>query len=373
MNLKKILKNGIFTDRKLGEIPEFLSVTAFMKGCIVLLVGFWGLVGFSGCTRENAPNFPVFSLPSGTAFRLSQPVPKVAPGQKIPRSLRYVGTLDAIASPSSGHFVVVGAQSAIWKSDDGGVSWKHVAPPLTGDFYGIAFSSPMVGWIAGDDGVLLNTVDGGDHWKRVAVPVKGLFLQSISFPDSLHGFIAGEKGIVLATSDGGVSWKRLVVPTVQNLYGIAFLTAKHGYVAGWHRTFLETTDGGLSFHSLVMASERVTRQEPSYNVLATDGKRVLLAGDHGLAYYSPDGEAAHFSKVDLPVRNDLYGAALLPDGAVALSGEGGILMSGKPGGVISPVMKSEGNLAESDFLGLASRDGKLSVAGTLGVILTPAN
>lgn len=335
------------------------------------LIALLGLVSFSGCIKNNASTIPVFSLPPGTSFRLSQPVPKVAPDQKIPRSLRYVGTLDAIASPADGHFVVVGDQSSIWKSDDGGVSWKHVTPPLMGDFYGVSFSSPLVGWIAGDNGVLLKTVDGGDHWKRVPVPVENLFLQSISFPDSLHGFVAGEKGIVLATSDGGVSWRRLIVPTVQNLYGIAFLTARHGYVAGWHRTFLETTDGGKSFHPLEMPSERVTRQQPSYNVLSTDGKRVLLAGDHGLAYYSPDGDSAHFSKLELPVRNDLYGAALLPDGSVALSGEGGILMSGKPGSAIVPVMKSEGNLSESDFLGLTSRDGKLSVSGTFGVILTP--
>jgi len=372
MNLKKILKNGIFTEKRSGAAVDPLYGDRLKNISLGLAVAFCGLIGFSGCTKGNAPNFPLISIPPGTSFRLSQPAPKVLPGQKIPRSLRYVGTLDAIASPEDGHFVVVGAQSAIWKSDDGGSSWKQISPPMGGDFYGVAFSSPMVGWISGDDGVLLKTVDGGEHWTRVAVPVKNLFLQSISFPDPVHGFIAGEKGVVLATSDSGVTWKRLVVPTVQNLYGIAFLTAKHGYVAGWHRTFLETTDGGASFHRLEMASERVTRQEPSYNVLATDGKRVLLAGDHGLAYYSPDGDSAHFSKLRLPVRNDLYGAALLSDGSVALSGEGGTLLAGKPAGLISPVMKSEGDLSESDFLGLTSKGGKLSVSGTLGVILTPA-
>jgi len=372
MNLKKILKSGIFTDKRFGEAVKPLWMARLKNVSFGLVLIFWGAVAFSGCTRGNAPNFPIFSLPPGASFRLSQPSPTTVPGQKIPRSLRYVGTLDAIASPADGHFVVVGAQSAIWKSDDGGLSWKYIVPPLRGDFYGVAFSSPLVGWISGDDGVLLNSVDGGDHWKRVAVPVKDFFLQSISFPDPVHGFVAGEKGIVLATSDGGITWKRLVVPTVQNLYGIAFLTAKHGYVAGWHRTFLETTDAGVTFHPLEMPSERVTRQEPSYNVLSTDGKRVLLAGDHGLAYYSPDGDSAHFSKLDLPVRNDLYGAALLSDGSVALAGEGGILLSGKPGGVIAPVIQSEGSLSESDFLGLTSRGGKLSVSGTLGVILTPS-
>ena len=371
MNLKKILRNEIFTDKMGGSEVRLVPGSSLKRASFGFLIVFLGLFSFSGCIKNNASTIPVFSLPPGTPFRLSQPVPKVTPDQKIPRSLRYVGTLDAIASPASGHFVVVGDQSTIWKSDDGGISWKHITPPLKGDFYGIAFLSPLVGWISGDDGVLLKTVDGGDHWKRIPVPVKGFFLQSISFPDSLHGFIAGEKGVVLATSDGGVTWKRLIVPTVQNLYGIAFLTAKHGYVAGWHRTFLETTDGGMTFHPLEMPSERVTRQEPSYNVLATDGKRVLLAGDHGLAYYSPDGDSAHFSKLALPVRNDLYGATLLPDGSVALSGEGGVLMSGKPVGPIAPVMKSEGDLSGSDFLGLTSRDGKLSVSGTLGVILTP--
>jgi hypothetical protein len=372
MNLKKILRNEIFTEKRGG--PEIRTIPGATPKRIPLsfLIVFLGLFFFSGCIKNNAPPFPVFALPPGTSFHLSQPVPVVASGQKIPRSLRYIGTLDAIASPSDGRFVVVGDQSSIWKSDDGGVSWKRITPPLMGDFYGIAFSSALVGWISGDDGVLLKTVDGGDHWTRVPGPVKEFFLQSSSFPDPLHGFISGEKGIVLATSDGGASWRRLVVPTVQNLYGIAFLTPLHGYIAGWHRTFLETTDGGVTFHRLEMVSERVTRQVPSFNVLSTDGKRVLLAGDHGLAYYSPDGDSTHFSKLEIPVRNDLYGAALLPDGSVALSGEGGILLSGKPGGAIEPVIKTEGDLSESDFLGLISSNGKLSVVGTLGVILTPA-
>ncbi len=374
MSLKRTERNRISIDRsplsRAGErgIFFFSSLSRWP-----LLMVFLGMAVLSGCVKGNGPPFPMLSLPPGTGMRLSQPVPVIPPGQKVPRSLRYVGTLDAIASPSAGHVLVVGAQSAIWKTDDGGTTWKPVTPPVPGDFYGIVFVSPRNGWIAGDGGLLLHTTDGGDHWVRVAVPVKDFYLQAMSFPDPEHGFVAGEKGIVLATSDGGATWKRLVVPTVENLYGVAFLTPSHGYISGWHETLFETTDGGKSFHPIDLHLDRVTRQEPSFNVLATDGKRLLLAGDHGLAFYSPDGTPDHFVRLTLPVTNDLYGACLLPDGSMALSGEGGVLLTGKAVGGFSSVLKSEGNLAQTDFLGLTTDGGKLSVAGTLGVILTPGS
>jgi len=121
--------------------------------------------------------------------------------------------------------------SAVWRSDDAGVSWRLLRGScLALDQYAVTFSDPRHGVVAGGDWssasqrgttIVRSTSDGGAHWRTLwehhssgltpAYP-----LVSLAFVDREHGWalFGGIKlgastnysGDALVTSDGGRHW-----------------------------------------------------------------------------------------------------------------------------------------------------------------------
>jgi photosystem II stability/assembly factor-like uncharacterized protein len=125
----------------------------------------------------------------------------------------------------------VGAESRIYRTDDGGASWtlQHTAENPEEFFDCMDFWSPDQGLVYGDavDGVpfLLRTSDGGRSWSRVpasALPAalegEGGFAASGTCVTARAGGAAwvamgsGERARVLRTEDYGASWTVADVP-----------------------------------------------------------------------------------------------------------------------------------------------------------------
>jgi photosystem II stability/assembly factor-like uncharacterized protein len=90
-------------------------------------------------------------------------------------------------------------------------------------------SDCLHGWIVGDDGIILKTSNGGKDWHYLnrKYYIKGSFwvqlaktpsattniscqFNKVVFCDSLIGWIGGDNGLLLKTTDGGVNWS--IVP-----------------------------------------------------------------------------------------------------------------------------------------------------------------
>ncbi len=326
---------------------------------------------FQGCSEKTASRIPVLSLPPASGFRIVQPLPPPPSDKEASRSKKpaYIGLLFSIAHPDPGRIIAVGAQSAIWNVDEASGKWKRVQSPVKSEFYRIVFPDPRHGWIAGDAGTLLLSRDGGLTWSVVSTPVHDRFLEDIDFPDQLHGFVVGERGTFLKTEDGGHSWIRMPPPTSQNLYAVHFLNPREGWIAGWHQTLLFTRDGGMTWSSVSLAIPRVTRQKPSFNVLWGDRNDLLVAGDHGLVFFSSD-KGQSFHRISLPVENDLYGACRTGTGEIILVGERGAFWSLDAKEKIRPVLPK---LPMVDFLGVSCGQAHFRAAGSPDVVLLPEN
>jgi photosystem II stability/assembly factor-like uncharacterized protein len=150
-----------------------------------------------------------------------------------------------------------GDASRIYRSTDGGVSWKlaHTNPDKDGFYDAIAFWDEKNGVVVGDPVahrfVIRVTEDGGATWKAPegfaiadALPGEGAFAASGTCLFALKGgadawFVTGGAKVsrVFHTVDRGRNWSSWITPVVagnpsSGLFSVAFLDRKRGFAAG---------------------------------------------------------------------------------------------------------------------------------------------
>lgn len=142
--------------------------------------------------------------------------------------------------------------SWIVRTDDGGDTWKaqkQLSDDSTATFF---FVDSTTGWVAGErwghqpgDGnvllgyFILHTEDGGRTWVTQFEEPAGKYhdifdgLKDIYFINPKIGWIAASGGRIFHTTDGGKHWLRQKTPTPDfSLDKIHFVDARHGWAAG---------------------------------------------------------------------------------------------------------------------------------------------
>ncbi|MEQ9464458.1 MAG: YCF48-related protein [Haliea sp.] len=234
--------------------------------------------------------------------------------------------------------VAVGERGHVLLSDDHGASWRQVAVPTTRVLTALWFVDEHRGWAVGHEGVILATGDAGDSWTlqrgwtsgrpppdRQREPASAAPLMAVWFADALHGIAVGANGLYLETGDGGENW---LVPR-------------------------ELPDNPDQLHLYAIASP--------------DGERLLLAGESGILYRSPD-RGQSWEALPSAEAGTLFGLVAEPasNRVLAFGLEGNVLVSADFGdswrGLASPV---EVVLAGGVYRG----DGRVLVAGSVGTLL----
>lgn len=338
----------------------------FRRGAVLVVMAVALLL--SACQKKDVRKLPEISLPSGLPFVIVQPAPSPVPDPSKRRP--YIGVLTGLAA-FSGHLVVSGYQGTIFRYSPRMNQWTEEASPVRRDLYGVAQADPETFWIAGDNGVLLESRDGGIHWNAVKTGVAPLFLNAVSFPTPAVGYAVGEQGLILKTVDGGEHWSPVASPTRENLYGVSFSDASTGVISGWHRTLIRTSDGGKSLSLIHLPVQKVSRQEPSFNSVWSRGNHFLVAGDHGFLFDSSDGGKS-FQEIETGVQQDLYAVCETGAGEIVVAGERGLLLvlaPGHPGWSRSAPL---GAFHGTDWLGLACGARTIRAVGSNGAVLIPS-
>lgn len=128
-----------------------------------------------------------------------------------------------VVSPQSPQTIYVGARgSGVWKTTDGGASWKPVTdslPTLTVSGLAIAPSQPQRVYLATPQGIF-RTDDGGASWPQVNTMLTnvlaidgGAMLVHPSNPNQVFANTCGSAttGGVQRSDDGGVTWRAVLV------------------------------------------------------------------------------------------------------------------------------------------------------------------
>jgi photosystem II stability/assembly factor-like uncharacterized protein len=175
--------------------------------------------------------------------------------------------------------------------------WKPLASGTNKRLLSISFGSPMVGYIGGQDSLLLKTTDGGNTWQVLPVPMTSGFVNDIidvRFVDAMTGYIAVNNlenmaltGQVLKTSDGGASWNIFYAGNTVPAR-LFFFTEGEGYVVGsafFAGRVISKIAGGLPtfYHHFIF--------DPSsfiYGVDFRDTATGIAGGDGGMVYRTFD-------------------------------------------------------------------------------------
>jgi len=122
----------------------------------------------------------------------------------------------------------------------------------------IQFVNQNIGWIVGDEGLIIKSTDGGSTWFEQEGG-QGYYLSDLHFFDDQTGIICGgtnNHGRILRTTNGGNQWDEIALsnysPTLLSIY---FLNSNLGWTAGTNEILFRTIDGGVSWDSIAYISD----------------------------------------------------------------------------------------------------------------------
>ncbi len=155
--------------------------------------------------------------------------------------------------------------------------WQVIELPLQENMLGISFTSnSQHGWIVGTNSALLETTDGGKTWQQKVLDLgeQKYRFTSVSFSGD-EGWIAGQPSLLLHTTDGGQSWARVALS--EKLPGapdqVAALGDKTAEMSTDIGALYRTTDGGKNWKALVSDAFGVVRTLKR----SQDGKYVAVS------------------------------------------------------------------------------------------------
>ena len=174
----------------------------------------------------------------------------------------------------------VGAYGYFLATSDGGRSWK----PRTidkDDFHlnALVPAGPGRLFIAGEAGSIYRSDDGGDTWRKLASPYEGSWFDALAL-DAERLLLFGLRGSMYRTENGGASWTRVRTSTKATLTGAVRLKPGLLLVTGFEGTLLVSRDGGRSV-STDEAFKPLTSRLGISKALALPDRRVLLLGEFG--------------------------------------------------------------------------------------------
>jgi len=129
-------------------------------------------------------------------------------------------------------------------------NWALLNPkPTQIGLWDVDFPSPDTGYIVGNNSLLMRTIDGGETWEDLEFPAPGTQLRNINFINNNKGFIAYDN-IIYTSHDAGETWEIVNVDILTGLWETYFYNDTIGFAFGYYCAIAKTVDGGESWEKL---------------------------------------------------------------------------------------------------------------------------
>jgi photosystem II stability/assembly factor-like uncharacterized protein len=171
------------------------------------------------------------------------------------------------------------------RSDDGGMTWTDLRYPRRLLLSDVSLTANAIGLAVGPAGTVLRSTDAGAHFRFVSHGLSQAWLRGVTLIDSL-AIIVGADGVILRSTDAGATWRRVANATTLALNAVSFADSVRGAVVGYDGLLLVSSDGGRSWLRIPTNTHL-----PLLSVLYV-GDEVLVGGAGGLVLRITDG-AAH--------------------------------------------------------------------------------
>ncbi len=224
---------------------------------------------------------------------------------------------------------VVGEDGIVMKSADGGDTWTRQKTGTRKNLFNVYPVDEQQVVAVGADGTILRTTDGGENWQVVKSP-KDVSLFGIDFVDKNTGFAVGEFSTILATKDGGQSWTLNYGGntgdfTIGPYFSLVFSDADHGIASGLAGDLLVTADGGKTWQT-----QKLPESAGGYIVTEnTSSKKLWVAGYGGRMFDQAQG--GQWQSVDRTAFHDITDLAFAGNLGVAVGLNGTILLTNNAG------------------------------------------
>lgn len=157
-------------------------------------------------------------------------------------------------------------------TNDVGLSWDSLTSnQFSGyNFLQMDFVSDQIGFIRGENDLLLKTLDGGQSFTQIAIPL-GTKLNSIRLVDSQTCFISTSEFDLTGSSnyrifksiDQGLNWREVYLNSitgnafsnVKNINSFHFTNPMVGHAVGNNGIVLKTIDGGETWNSQTLVND----------------------------------------------------------------------------------------------------------------------
>ena len=271
----------------------------------------------------------------------------------------------------------------ILKSNNKGKNWFYVADLESEYFEKIQFLDANIGFVCGDYGYVYKTNDGGISWKEISPEIEGRIIEQyrndttknqkpdglfvayydMYFKNNNHGYVSGfmnnpntgfresYQRLFYETKDGGITWERLEpedakkaktnifkgIEKIQiKLDNVYYLTPEKAWTIARKRdsnlAVKRTKDGGATWEEFEIPDPDVGRWMAREVLFVNEKKGFLFGGTLGeerqfaIVYFSEDGgETWKRHENDWPHVHH----AIMKDGKIWLSGKGGLILKQK--------------------------------------------
>jgi photosystem II stability/assembly factor-like uncharacterized protein len=148
------------------------------------------------------------------AIWLGAPIDVVAQQRQAP-AFEHV---HALALDSNGQTLFLGAHTGVFRSDDGGRSWKKVPLSTTHSHIDVMAVTPdprepKTIYVATHEAGVFKSTDGGLSWKQANHGLGGMDVHGLAVdpnaPATLYAAIREKGDGVYRTTDGGEKWTRV--------------------------------------------------------------------------------------------------------------------------------------------------------------------
>jgi photosystem II stability/assembly factor-like uncharacterized protein len=126
--------------------------------------------------------------------------------------------------------------------------WELLNPsPTFNDIQAVSFPSPDTGFIVGNNSMVMRTFDGGESWTNIDFPAEGVQIRFVDFRDNNHGVIVAWSHI-FTTSDAGETWHYTHWQQAGDYVAADFVDNNTGWITGTGRILVKTSDGGINWN-----------------------------------------------------------------------------------------------------------------------------
>lgn len=124
----------------------------------------------------------------------------------------------ALAMEGAGKALFLGTHVGLFRSDDGGRTWKNVSLSAKHSHVDVMAvtpdrKDPKTIYVATHEAGVLKSIDGGVTWKELNKGLGGLDVHALTIdptaPAKLHAAVRDKREGIYRTTDGGAKWVRV--------------------------------------------------------------------------------------------------------------------------------------------------------------------